>query len=95
MRDLLCGFSLLEQTPQYDNTGGMPLNFISNGFKQFFSSALARDNIQTINSCLRAKCKLRQICNLLERWETSFWKKPGSNVEQVSSKIRCKFKVAH
>lgn len=36
MRDLVCGFSLLDQGPQYDNTGGMPLNFISSDFKQLF-----------------------------------------------------------
>lgn len=62
MQFSLC-FSLLEPSPFliYNNTGGMPLKFISSGFKQLFYSALACDDIQTINSSLKAYRKLRQI----------------------------------
>lgn len=41
----------LGTNPQDANTGGIPLNFISNGLKHVFLSALACDDIQTINSC--------------------------------------------
>lgn len=61
MRDLVCGFSLLDQGPQHDNTVRMSLNFISSGFKQLFSSTLACDDMQTNNSRLNAYCKLRQM----------------------------------
>lgn len=63
MRDLVCGFLLLDEGPQYDNTEGMPLIFISSGYHQLFvQSALAFDDIQTILTAhLKAKCKLRQM----------------------------------
>lgn len=81
----------LGTNPSDANTGGMPLNFISNGPKHFFLSALACNDIQTINSCSRAKSELRQITCRGEECDCS----SGGNAEQVAAKRGSEFKVVN